>query len=88
MPSFAKLDDGKMIKYLDIGKSFLDKDGAIPGDVMPDKLHPNAKGYQIWADAMNATLGEMLGAKIEKHEVSTPEKKPTEKPAEKPAGGM
>jgi lysophospholipase L1-like esterase len=59
----AKLDDGgKTVKYLDIGEKFLDKDGTIPEDVMPDKpaLHPNAKGYQIWADATKATVAEML----------------------------
>jgi lysophospholipase L1-like esterase len=27
---------------------------------IPDLLHPNAKGYQIWADAMEPTLSEML----------------------------
>jgi lysophospholipase L1-like esterase len=56
----AKLDDGKAIKYLDIGDKFLDADGNLPKDIMPDALHPNAKGYQIWADAMNPTLQAML----------------------------
>jgi len=27
---------------------------------MPDFLHPSAKGYQIWAEAMEPTLDEML----------------------------
>jgi lysophospholipase L1-like esterase len=56
----AKLDDGKKIKYLDIGDKFLDKDGTLPKDIMPDFLHPNAKGYQIWADSMDPTLQAML----------------------------
>jgi len=59
----AKLDDGgKTVRYLDIGDKFLDKDGKIPEDVMPDKpaLHPNAKGYQIWADAVKGPITEML----------------------------
>src|ERR1043166_3157127 len=56
----AKLDDGKMIKYLDIGDKFLDADGNLPKDIMPDALHPNAKGYQIWADAMDPTLQALL----------------------------
>lgn len=57
----AKLDDGgKTVKYLDIGQKFLDADGTLPKDVMPDSLHPNAKGYQIWADATEPTLKEML----------------------------
>jgi hypothetical protein len=27
---------------------------------MPDLLHPNEKGYQIWADAMEGLLAPML----------------------------
>jgi lysophospholipase L1-like esterase len=56
----AKLDDGKMVKFLDIGPNFLEADGTLPRSIMPDFLHPNEHGYQIWADAMNPTLDEML----------------------------
>ena len=56
----GKLDDGKMVRYLDIGEKFKDADGKIPLDVMPDGLHPSAKGYQIWADAMQPLLSEMM----------------------------
>ncbi len=55
-----KLDDGRMVKFLDIGSKFLEPDGTLPVDIMPDLLHPNEKGYQIWADAMEPTLAEML----------------------------
>jgi lysophospholipase L1-like esterase len=56
----AKLDDGKMVKYLDIGPKFLEADGTLPKSIMPDLLHPNERGYQIWAEAMEPTLDEML----------------------------
>ena len=56
----AKLDDGKMIKYLDIGSNFLESDGTLPKSIMPDLLHPNEHGYEIWAKAMEPTLAEML----------------------------
>jgi lysophospholipase L1-like esterase len=56
----AALDDGDKTRYLDIGGRFLDADGKIPTDIMPDAIHPNAKGYQIWVDAMAPLLGEML----------------------------
>jgi len=59
-PAIARLDDGKMVKFLDIGAKFLDADGTLPTSIMPDLLHPNAQGYQIWADAMNPTLEAML----------------------------
>jgi lysophospholipase L1-like esterase len=48
------------VQYLDIGPKFLDADGELPKDVMPDKLHPTAKGYQIWYDAMWPTLEPLL----------------------------
>jgi len=56
----AGLDDGKTVRFLDIGGKFLDAQGELPDDVMPDKLHPSAKGYEIWYSAMNPLLLEML----------------------------
>jgi beta-glucosidase len=58
--ALASLDDGDKIRYLDIGNRFLQPDGSIPTDLMPDGLHPNEKGYQIWAEAMQPLLNEML----------------------------
>jgi lysophospholipase L1-like esterase len=58
--ALAKLDDGKRIRFLDIGKVFLAEDGSIPKTIMPDLLHPNEQGYQLWADAMEPTLAAML----------------------------
>jgi lysophospholipase L1-like esterase len=58
--AIAKLDDGKMIKFLNIGKVFLAEDGSIPRTIMPDRLHPNEQGYQVWADAIEPTLAAML----------------------------
>jgi lysophospholipase L1-like esterase len=59
-PIIAKLHDGKIVFYLDIGAKFLDADGALPPDVMPDKLHPSEKGYEIWAEAVKESLAELL----------------------------
>jgi len=56
----AKLDDGKNVRFLNINKKFLDASGRIPDSIMPDQLHPNAAGYQIWADAMQPTLVAMM----------------------------
>jgi lysophospholipase L1-like esterase len=56
----AALDDGKQTRYLDIGKSFLDANAELPPDIMPDKLHPTAKGYDIWYNAMHSLLDEMM----------------------------
>jgi lysophospholipase L1-like esterase len=56
----AKLDDGSNVKYLDIGKSFLNEKGQIPKDVMPDFLHLSGKGYRAWADAIEPAVWSML----------------------------
>lgn len=56
----SKFADGKKIIYLNINDKFLGPDGKVPADIMPDFLHPNEHGYQIWADAMNPTLFEMM----------------------------
>ncbi len=48
----ADLDDGRHVRYLDIGPRFLNADGTITRDIMPDWLHLSRKGYRIWADAM------------------------------------
>ena len=56
----AKLDDGQNVRYLDLTAKFLGDDGKIPSIIMPDRLHPNAAGYQLWADAMQPLLTEMM----------------------------
>jgi lysophospholipase L1-like esterase len=40
------------VTLLDIGPQFLAPDGSLPGDLMPDSLHPSDAGYRIWADAL------------------------------------
>ena len=56
----ARLDDGKTVKFLDIGSKFLEPDGTLSRDIMPDLLHPSERGYQIWAEAMEDTLAGMM----------------------------
>ncbi len=57
----SKIADGKYIFYLDINDKFLKTDGTLPKDIMPDLLHPNAKGYEIWAEAMEPTIQKLMG---------------------------
>ena len=56
----AKLADGKTVRYLDIGQKFLNADGTMSKDIMPDFLHPGLKGYEIWAAAIKAPVAEMM----------------------------
>ena len=52
--------DDQQVWYLDIGDKFLDADGNLPKQIMPDRLHPNAKGYEIWAEAMEEKIVELM----------------------------
>jgi beta-glucosidase len=55
----ATFADGKQIYYADIGASFLEPDGTISKDVMPDMLHLSARGYRAWADAIASQLEDL-----------------------------
>ncbi|HWN94632.1 MAG TPA: platelet-activating factor acetylhydrolase IB subunit [Methylomirabilota bacterium] len=59
----AKLDDGKDVHYFDIGHRFLNRDGILPGTIMPDYLHLSKQGYEIWAEAIEPKLTQLLGEK-------------------------
>lgn len=55
------LDDGKSVYYLDISDEFLADDGTLSREIMPDLLHLNAQGYEIWAEAIEPTVAKLLG---------------------------
>ena len=55
------LADSKNIHYLDVSKSFLNEKGILPKSVMPDALHPNKQGYELWAKAMEDKICELGG---------------------------
>jgi lysophospholipase L1-like esterase len=61
--TIAKLDDGKQVIFIDFGSKFLQPDGSISRDIMPDFLHPSEKGYQIWADAIQPIIDRYLSTK-------------------------
>ena len=57
----ARLDDQKHVFYMDIGAAFLDDKGYfLPEVFRPDNLHPLARGYEIWGNAVRAKLVELL----------------------------
>lgn len=55
--------DGKKVLFIDFGDKLLEPDGTLSPEVMPDFLHPNAKGYQIWADAIQPVIDQFFPAK-------------------------
>jgi beta-glucosidase len=57
----AKLADGEMVHFLDIGPTFLEDDKTLSKEIMPDLLHLSEKGYRIWAEAIEPKVAELLG---------------------------
>jgi lysophospholipase L1-like esterase len=57
----AKLDDRKNVRFLDLGPKLTQPDGSLSKDIAPDFLHLSEKGYQIWAEAMDPLLKELMG---------------------------
>lgn len=58
--ALARLADGNMVHYLDFGSQLIESDGSIAKSVMPDFLHLSESGYEMWAQAMDGKLKELL----------------------------
>ena len=58
----AGFADGKKIRFVSVNRKMVDKNGKLfPGVTVPDGLHLDVKGYQIWADAIKPILRKLLG---------------------------
>lgn len=54
-----RLADGERVHFLEIGQEFLQEDGGISREIMPDLLHLSTEGYERWAAALEPTLKEL-----------------------------
>ena len=59
-----KFADNKRVFWMNINDKLLQSDGTLSKDIMPDLLHPNAKGYAIWAEAITPFLAKTLKASV------------------------
>lgn len=59
--NIAGFADREHVFFLDINDAFLDEDGTLPESIMPDLLHPNEKGYELWAAAMEPMVKKLMG---------------------------
>jgi len=59
----SRFADGKRVFYCDVNHVFLNMDGSINHDMMPDWLHPSPEGAKKWAQAMEPLLSELMGDK-------------------------
>ncbi|HTF89369.1 MAG TPA: GDSL-type esterase/lipase family protein [Planctomycetota bacterium] len=44
------------VEWLDVSRAFLDAKGVLSKELMPDLLHPNTRGYEIWASTLRDSL--------------------------------
>lgn len=58
------LADSKNVFFMDIGAKFLDPQGNLSKEIMPDLLHPNDQGYRIWIEAVRPKLEELMGSQL------------------------
>jgi lysophospholipase L1-like esterase len=60
--NIAKFADGKKVRFLNINDKLADDQGTLREGMMNrDHLHPDTKGYQVWADALKPIFTELLG---------------------------
>jgi beta-glucosidase len=52
--------DGRQVHFLNINESLTNPDGSLSREVMPDLLHPNEKGYALWAQAIEPAVRRLL----------------------------
>jgi lysophospholipase L1-like esterase len=57
----SKIADNKHIFYCDVNHVFLNLDGSINHEMMPDWLHPSPAGAKAWAQAMEPLLSKLMG---------------------------
>ncbi len=56
----SKLADEKTVYFMDINQAFLEEDGTLSKKIMPDLLHPNAGGYEIWSKEIMAKVKSLI----------------------------
>ncbi len=72
--NLSRFADGRKVHYLNINDKLAGGDGRLLDGMMNarDKLHPTAKGYQVWADALKPVLTNLLGPPAETDQAPPP----------------
>lgn len=60
--TFRKLEEEMegTVFYQDIGHHFLEADGTISTEIMPDFLHLTQRGYEIWAESIDPMVQKLM----------------------------
>jgi beta-glucosidase len=56
-----RLGDNQRVFFVDFGYKFLDAQGLIPRNLMPDYLHLSPEAYGIWAASIEGLLSHIIG---------------------------
>jgi acetyl esterase/lipase/lysophospholipase L1-like esterase len=78
LPALTK---AKGVEFLDINNLFLEEDGTLPRNIMPDLLHPKNAGYKLWAYGLKPSLDRAFGVKERKPKTEVISLWPTGVPA-------
>lgn len=70
--NIARFADGGSIRYLNINDELAGPGGKLFDGMTIDGLHLTVKGYQVWADALEPVLTELLGPPAETDEAPPP----------------
>ena len=54
------LGERERVTFLNLNHIFLNDKGELPEEVMPDMLHPNEEGYELWAAEIFPHLIDLL----------------------------
>ncbi len=57
----SEIADNQSIFFRDINQRFLDEDGVLTREIMPDLLHLSEDGYRIWAEAIEPVVQDLMG---------------------------
>ena len=52
--------DGERVVWLDFNNVFLEKDGTLSAEMMPDYLHPLEHGYRLWRTAIEPVMRKVI----------------------------
>jgi lysophospholipase L1-like esterase len=78
--ALAKLADGNKIRFLQVNNQLVDEQGRFRDGMMnADKLHPSIGAYQVWADALQPILTELLGQRAAQDRAPAPTGDPSAK---------
>ena len=59
-----KFADNKRVFWMNINDKLLESDETLSKEIMPDLLHPEAKGYDIWARAITPFIEKTVLASV------------------------